>query len=249
MRKVTENYMVYKFDELPEDIQDKAVERHSDINIDHEWWDGDYHLGLTADEMKSRHIKLSDNWWESDKPKDSRGNIIGEYPAHTGLFSWDDIYFDLDRNRYIQFKCLDVNDDNIFRKYLRVPKALWENCSYNFTMPSHGGFYGESSSRLEIEADFWDGRDFTEKQQEVVDRAMELMNDKIDGVLSDLIKEYEHQTSREGIIDTIKANDYDFTDDGKIAPIIYRIFDGEAVPVEVAGKPVIEVTEEAIITA
>lgn len=40
MRTMTKN--IYKFDELPEKIQDKAIENERDINVDHDWWDWIY---------------------------------------------------------------------------------------------------------------------------------------------------------------------------------------------------------------
>jgi hypothetical protein len=41
MRTFTTEHTVYKFDELSEEAQDKAVENLYDINVDHDWWDGD----------------------------------------------------------------------------------------------------------------------------------------------------------------------------------------------------------------
>ena len=61
------------------------------------------------------------------------------------------------------------------------------------------------------------GRDFTGKQQAIVDRACDIMTDKIAEALSDLQATYEHLTTREAIEETLKANEYEFTEDGKIA--------------------------------
>jgi len=207
MRTVTETYKAYKFDELTEDQQDKAVENYGDFNVDYEWWEGDWLLGLTTEEMKSRRFRRGDN-----------------YPADTGLFSYDKLYFEgvgYSRNRYIQFPDLQVNDDNCFRKFLRIPKRLWEVCEWRFETPAGFG-YNAGTTKLVIESDKWDERlpdwvDFTDHQQEIVDQACEIMNDKIDQALTDLQTEYEHQTSRGAISESLRANDYDFTEDGKIA--------------------------------
>lgn len=220
MREVVDTYTVYSFDELEDDIQDKVVEKHADVNVDYEWWDYDGLLCLTDAEMKSRHIQMSDNWWESDKHKNSLGNIIGEYPAHTGLFSYSRIYFDIDRNNYIQFPDLTINCDETFRKFLRIPKRLWSRCDYRFESHRYG--YNEGSTRLVIEPELRDERtqDYrepTERQQAIIDRAMEIMNEKIDEALSDLQKTYDHLTSEEAIIETLKANEYEFTAEGEIA--------------------------------
>ncbi len=39
MREVTTTHQVYTFDELPESIQDKVVEKNYDINVTHDWWE------------------------------------------------------------------------------------------------------------------------------------------------------------------------------------------------------------------
>lgn len=39
--KITET-KVYKFDELTEEQKEKVIEKHWDINVDHEWWDSVY---------------------------------------------------------------------------------------------------------------------------------------------------------------------------------------------------------------
>ncbi len=47
------SYYVYKFDELPEEGQRLAIEKHSDINVNHDWWDSVYEdaamIGLKLD--------------------------------------------------------------------------------------------------------------------------------------------------------------------------------------------------------
>ena len=206
MRMQTDTYQVLTFDELSEAIQDKVVEKHFDFNVSHDWWEGDWHLGLSTAEMKARRITMSDKL------------------ARTGLFSWDKMYFDgvgYSQNRYIQFPDLEVNCEETFRKFLRIPKRLWEVCTYEFETPAGWG-YNAGTTVLVIESDKWDERlqdytDFTEHQQEIVDNAMGIMNEKIEDALTGLQKEYEYLTSREQIIESLKTNDYEFPEDGEIA--------------------------------
>ncbi len=182
---------------MTEDQQEKVLEKHYDINVDYEWWDGDYHFGLSSKEIKSRRITYSDC-------------------GAGGLFSYKEIYFDLGWGSYIQFKGLAVNGDDTFRKFLRVPKRLWEACNWWFNeMPRYG--CSDSNTEFQIEPDYYDGRDFTEKQQALVDRAVSIMTDKISEALSDLQATYEHLTTREAIEETLKLNEYTFTQDGEIA--------------------------------
>jgi hypothetical protein len=87
---------------------------------------------------------------------------------------------------------------------------LWQDCHYSFDTP---GRYRNTFIVIETE----NGEDFTPKQQEIIDRAIEIFADKVSEGLSNLRVNYEYLSSREAIIDTIKANDYEFTEDGEIA--------------------------------
>lgn len=203
----TKTINIYKFDELSDEAKDKALEKLRDINVDFdEWWYDDGMLELSDKEMKSRHIKLSDKWYE----KSPHANISGEYPAYTGLFHKSVSAFDFDRNSYIQFSKIEVNDDDIFRKFLRIPKRLWNNVYYHFD--NYGRY---SNTEFTIEAN--DNGTFTDKQLEIINRAIKIMNDKISEALTMIRQNYEYQTSDEAIIETIKANDYEFDEQGNLS--------------------------------
>jgi hypothetical protein len=195
-------YKAQKFSELSDEAKEKALEVMRDINVSFEWWDSDCYLELSEKEMKARHIKLSPRWWEK-----GLGNIPGEYPAYTGLFRWRDIYFDIDRSWYLQFQDLEVRDENIFRRWLRIPKQLWDNCSYSFTNP---GRYG--NTRLEIEPM---ERDWTPHQGEIIERAEAIFADKVSEALRILRDDYYYLLSDKAVQETIEINDYDFFEDGR----------------------------------
>lgn len=189
----------YKFDELSEEAQERAIEKYGDCNIDYEWWDYDGMLDLTVDEMKSRRIKMVDNV-----------SMLFEYGG------CQEVFFSLNRGRdfYIQFDEIEVTDDDLFRKFLRIPKTLWEKCDYRFVNNYRNNWpYGTPNTWLEIETNW---TEFTGRQQAIVDRACEIMADKIAEALDGLEKEYEYITSEESIIDSIKANECEFTGDGDL---------------------------------
>ena len=190
---ITKQYTVYTFDELSEEAKQTAIEKLYDINIDYDWWQDDALIDLSTKECKARHIT--------------------EYPSNC-LFAWKEIYFDLDRNQHLQFKNLVVHDDNVFRKFLRIHPKLWQNCQYHFENSSSS--WKASNTELAIDADFEDGRDFTPKQQAIVDRAVEIFSDKIHEGWTMLRKQFEYLQSEEAIIETIKANEYQFTEDGRL---------------------------------
>ena len=205
MRIETTTKELYNFDELSDEAQDKAVEKLADINVDDEWWECDGMLDLSAQEMKDRHM--------------SREYMNME----TMLFSYNQIYFEgvgYSRNQYIQFPDVQVNNYEVFRKFLRIPSRLWEVCDWQFETPTGYG-YNAGTTELTIKPDKWDERlqdytDFTDKQQDIIDRAIGIMNDKITESLSNLSTWYDDLTSEKGIIETIKANEYEFTADGEL---------------------------------
>lgn len=63
---------LYTFDELSEDIQEKAIEKLWDINVDYEWWD------FTYDDALSIGLKIIG--FDLDRNKHVEGNII-EYTS------------------------------------------------------------------------------------------------------------------------------------------------------------------------
>jgi hypothetical protein len=60
----TKTYTVYKFDELDEKTQQKAIDKLRDINVDHDWWDSTFedaaNIGLritSFDLDRNRHAE------------------------------------------------------------------------------------------------------------------------------------------------------------------------------------------------
>ena len=66
MEAISLNYVVYKFDELPDDAKESALEKLWDINVEYDWFD------CTIDDAKEIGIKISE--FDID-----HGTIKGEY--------------------------------------------------------------------------------------------------------------------------------------------------------------------------
>jgi hypothetical protein len=182
---------VYKFDELSEEAQQTAISNLSDINVDFDWWDYDEGLlDLSQKEMDEAEIKP------------------GEIKSL--LFSYKIGAFDIDRGQFLQLKDVVVNNEEAFRKFLKIPKTLWEQCAYYFNNPSRG-----RNTFLEIQTDDY-VEDLTDEESDAIDRAVEIMSSKIHEAWVSLRNNYEHLTSEEAIKDTIKANAYEFYENGKM---------------------------------
>ncbi len=158
----TRTYQVFKFNELPKESQQKAIENLSDINIDHQWWE-----------------------------------FIYEDAKNIGL---DITGFDIDRGSY----CRGSWDTSPYEAIRLIKENHGENCETYKTAVS----YEKQFLAL--------GKD--EDGNQIEDEVLE--DDFRNSLLEDyriiLEKEYDYLTSEEAIVETILANDYDFTLDGKI---------------------------------
>lgn len=194
MRTKTITKEVYTYDELPEDAKERVLEKHWDINVDSGWWyDYDGKTGFSVKEIAKYHLDM-------------------EYADD--LLTYKTLYFDIDRGWYIQFVDAEFKHEETARKFLGVPKNLWNRVDWFInSIPGR-----EVSTRLEFdEYNQYTGKDFTAKQIEILERAVERFSNKVEEALRGLQRQYEYETSREGIEDTIRANEYEFTLDGYFA--------------------------------
>jgi hypothetical protein len=179
---------VYKYDELTEQAKDRALEKLADINTDHDWWDYD---GL-LDVNQKKWIK---------------------YGLKDCLFTYDSIYFGLYQDRHLEFKNLRVTDDNVFRQALGISSELWKRISYYFT--TEKACFREDNTTLEFELEDWED-ELTPEENVVLQDAIDTFKDWRQTAEYQLQKNYEYLTSREAIEETIRCNEYDFTEDGKM---------------------------------
>lgn len=161
MRTETVEHRIYTFDELSDDSKSKAVARLSDINIDHEWWDGTY------EDAKTIGIKISG--------------------------------FDTGRGGVIDIKLID--------EPINICKAILEHhgetCeTYKLAQANLSAFLAHRM----IDGHYDELHDLIETFTKELGQAY----------LSMLRSEYEYLMSEESIIETIEANEYEFTEDGKI---------------------------------
>lgn len=189
MKTITRKYKVYSFKELNKDAREKALDNFRDINVDYEWWEDDYLLDSCLPKNIQTDIKLVE--FENGTKLDS-------------LFTWKAMYFDFDRGNYLQFKDLEVLDTEIFCKLLKIPHSFWNKELFEWTFSSGQ----ECSTTIEFT-----GEKVPEKYFE---RAEGIFDDLIRNAFHQLKKNYEDLISDESVMETIKANDYQFLKDGSI---------------------------------
>ena len=184
---------LYAFSELPEDIQSKVLDNNRYINVEGDfWYDYDGKTGFSSEEIRKYRLD----------------------PQKSGdLLTYKKMYFSLDREWYIQFIGANFQDEETARKFLGVPKVLWNQVDW--TIIESPLRYG--NTRLEYEPNNnRDYRDFTKKQMDILNRAVERFSDKMEGALRDLEKNYDYLVSDEAVRETIELNEYTFTENGRI---------------------------------
>ena len=193
----TKTYMTWKFEEASEELKQKIYDRYRYFNVEDDfWYDYDGKTGFTQDEIERMGLKLED--------------------VPDELLRYKKIYFDIDRSWYIQFVDAEFLDDEIARKFLGVSKELWENTIWEIEDCPHRN----SSTRLTYKFNYYDfdeQDDFTDEEIVILDKAVEIFEDKIEEALRHLRDNYEYQCSDEAIADTMIVNDYDFDENGRIS--------------------------------
>jgi hypothetical protein len=189
----TKTINLYFFDELSDEAKEKVLDNERYINVDGDFWfDYDGKTGFSSKEIKKYHLN----------PKEC-----------DNLLTYKTLYFDLDRNNYIQFVDCRFAHPETAMKFLGVPKNLWnsDRVEWSFENKNYGG---NCSATTKLCYDNIGEEEFTAKEIEILDNAVSRFDDKMQEALSDLRKNYQYLTSDEAIIETIEANEYTFTEDG-----------------------------------
>jgi len=182
---------VYSFDELSESAKEHAISENRYINVDHDWWfEYDGKMGFSKKEIFAHHLTKEESQLE--------------------LIEWKKLYFSINREWYIQFSDAEFSNDELARKFLGVPKNIWDRTSWTIEDMPHRN----TNTRLTY---YWDGNnESTKKQEEILERAVEKFSDKIEEALKGLQSTYDWSCEDEQIKDTLIANDYEFDEDGNI---------------------------------
>jgi len=169
--KVTET-TVYKFAELPPDIQQKALERLSYISVDFDWWD------YVDEDAANIGLKITE--FDIDRRSiDGHFTLSAEEVAANIISQHGEIYETHKTARAF----LDSHD------------------------PIYGDYMDEASKNYESPA----------LEQKLIALESEFLESLLGDYLKMLQDEYDYRTSREAIIDTIDAHEYEFDINGEIA--------------------------------
>jgi hypothetical protein len=194
MEIITKQYKIFEFDELTDEIKQKVIEKNYDINVE-----------------------LS-NWYEF-----VIYNFREEIKEKYGLDFDDDIYFDIEyRDRHLCFKKIWIDNINKFIKGFKKDNIGKKDIDFSYKI-------ARALRNDEIIINFENNREHTNisyndysknnltNKYNYLDDLQSWFNDNIiNELLKRLTNEYEYLTSEESIIDTIKANEYKFLENGDI---------------------------------
>lgn len=181
---------IYKFEELPEKVQDKIIQEYGYTNVDSNWWDYLYegfkedlnNVGLDADSFewdleRGNYFKMC-KAGVNDKNKLLEAASCSKYNILAELNNWDICIGIIEPSRYGENECEVIveNDDN-----------------------------EEENEEMD---------NFTRELEENINDFLENLCSKFLKTLKD---EYEYLTSEKGVKDMLEANDYEFYEDGSRA--------------------------------
>jgi hypothetical protein len=191
--KTFKKIQVFKFDNLPEDVQQKVIEKYRNNMSDDDWYSQDE--GLIYD------AKTKIAGYEIFK------NV---FPKH-----WSVGY----GHMWVQFD-LEIKDENKFKEEFGISNGLWKKISVEFDNGDRTTeentrikFYDETGDEIE-EGHNYNHEELSKAELHEIDDARKKFDDLMQDAVINLNKSYEYQQSDEAIIENIKANDYDFDEDG-----------------------------------
>ncbi len=213
MRQITVN--LYRFDELSSQAQEKALRELWDINVNYNWWED-----------------TIDNW-DAELEKQGFTNpkiyFSGFYSQGDGAcFDCDGFDYDAILNSFVsEFDSEDMlalcSDDTAMLKCFRNHRDTFINLlsdSCETLIQANSTRYCHEHTRSLVLYRNFDRNRF-KRIHRIVENLTEWLEEKrkelCRKIYRELETEYEYLTSDEAIRETIKANDYEFYEDGKLA--------------------------------
>lgn len=208
---------VWNFDELSDTAKEKARQWFREGNLDYEWWDATYEDALRVAEILGIDINTRPTRLSSGKP----GN-----PEHCIWFSGfssqgDGACFE-GHYSYAKGCAKKIREyapqDKELHGIANALAAYQREAGYGLsaTMKHSGHYYHSRCMSVDVRRVDRVGNDgeVTEQQETGI---TECMVEFADWIYKRLEEEHDYLQSCESVDETIKANEYEFTEDGHIA--------------------------------
>lgn len=201
---------LYQFDELSPEAQEKALEKLWDINTDDDWYRfmfDDFEqiaeiLGIT---FKRHNVRLMGGSDRSDPNIFFRGFYSqGDGACFEGSYAYEKGSV----KKIREYAPVDTELHRIAQELFEIQK---KNLYQIRALVRHRGhYYHEYCTEITVENDRGEIYGTVEAEIE------QLLRDFMKWMYRQLRSEYEHQSSREQVIETIRLNEYDFLKDGRL---------------------------------
>lgn len=199
----TETIKIYKFEELNDESQEKAIEKFYDLNIYEGWWDSVYEMYMDRDTetgfdidkiyFSGFHSQGDGAMFEGSPNKDILHLITPGYKNKQYQKDW-----------YRVIKLIKNGDINIYGSFKHSghyyhSKSYSDNLDAEMTNDRYGKNYSNIEDILE----------------DILEEIREHYEDICNKIYHSLKQEHEYNTSREAIEESIIVNEYEFTEDGE----------------------------------
>lgn len=211
MRTITITKDLYKFEELPADVQDKVIEKNWDWNVEcYDWWE--YTIEDFKEKLEEAGVSKPDIEFSGFSSQGDGASFTCKYVDLAKLikFTHADEKFPLiakaiDEGK-IDYSC---HIGRVDRHYVhsRTAELVATDFQYIDDELEDENPDAYHTKSIVLETQFDDLIDFLEQWRE------EYSGD----IYRTLENEYDYLTSREAVIETIDANEIEFTIEGEIA--------------------------------
>lgn len=205
---------LYKFDELSDDAKQKAVENLWDINVDYDWWQFTYDaiveagqaIGIDSVNIEGFDLDRAQSLYIKSDTVHLKDLIVSSEKWETLKTEWPGLYEGMNLGYYSEqinglnkWLCKVAGDtDTVYADYYLIRAYGWDSgVDYSNDLYGYTNLYNEAETAGALLEEFL---------QDFKNYAFGMLRDS-----------YECLTSEEAIIETIQANEYDFTEDGELA--------------------------------
>ena len=192
----THTITTYSFDELNEDAQRRALEKLYDVNIFDDWYDAVYEDAITCGAILGIDI---------DRIYFSGFSSQGDGACFEGGYT----YAKQSVKAIKQHAPLDTELHAIAERLRDIQRPYFY--SLYASVKQRGHYMHEMCTDIEVHNDDCEVSDDTEESLK------DALRDFMRWIYSSLNDEHDYLTSEEAIIETITANEYEFTELGSLA--------------------------------
>lgn len=200
MRIETTKRELFSFSELPEDMQQKALENLYDINVDGSFWYEDI-----IEDAKTIGALMG---VDIDQIYFSGFSSQGDGACFTGAYS----YRKGSLKAVKDYAPLDADLHSIALELYKVQRRNFYGLSASISHRGH--YYHELCTDISVD---YDAPNYQGMSAGAEDEIVEALRDFMQWIYSRLESSYQYYTSEEAIKETIDANEYEFTNNGDIA--------------------------------